>query len=196
MTINLVFTYRKKISNGIKLKTWGSPTTIPYNDCTVCLVQGIETESFVFVEEDGEEKNMVWRKKTELSRNKEKNYVLGRKGKKYEINHKIFNYHSIESFNYEPILFDELKNLGFNPMHKRIRVVENMCHMCEHKWARTHFYDIYCGDKYVKSKTKDTRIDAVKIAHEYFKNQFLEQLGVKYFVPDPINGNFDNLGTI
>ena len=53
------------------MKTWGSPTTIPYNDCTVCLVQGIETESFVYVEEDGEEKKMVWRKKTELSRNKE-----------------------------------------------------------------------------------------------------------------------------
>jgi hypothetical protein len=79
-------------------------------------------------------------------------------------------------------------------MHKRIRVIENIAHMAEHKYARTHHFDLYCGDLYIKTKSKDTRADAVALAHSHFKTEFKTQLGVKYFVPDPINGGNSNTG--
>ena len=101
---------------------------------------------------------------------------------------KSYNYNAVESFDYVPVLFDEIKHLGFNTMHKRVRVVENVCHMAEHKWAKTHHFDIYCGENYVKNKNTDTRAEAVALAHNQFKTQFKEKLGIKYFVPDPING--------
>ena len=60
--------------------------------------------------------------------------------------------------------------------------------MAEHKWAKTHHFDLYCGEKYVKDRTRDTRAEVVGLAHSHFKMKFKEKLGVKYFVPDPING--------
>ena len=111
-----------------------------------------------------------------------------------KISKKIYNYHSNDCFDYPPVMFENIKHLGFNPMHKEIRVVENVAHMCEHKYAKTHHYDIYCGDLYIKNKTRDTRAEAVALAHTHFKNQFKIQLGVKYFVPDPIHGGNSNTG--
>ena len=63
-------------------------------------------------------------------------------------------------------------------MHKRIRIVENIAHMAEHKFARQNFFDLYCANK----------SQAVKLAHEHFKMEFKNQLGIKYFIPDPQNG--------
>ena len=97
--------FRRKLAEGKKIKTWGDPTTIGFNDCPVCLVQGVE----VIPKKRGE--NPEWRKRTKL------------------------NYHSPNSFLFAPKLFHEVKCFGFNPMHKRIRAVENICHMCEHKYA-------------------------------------------------------------
>ena len=71
-------------------------------------------------------------------------------------------------------------------MHKRIRVLENIAHMAEHKFAKTHTFNLYCNSK--------TRAEAIKLAHDHFKSEFKEQLGVKYFVPDPINGGNSNTG--
>jgi hypothetical protein len=82
----------------------------------------------------------------ELERQKE----MWRKKKKYK-------YHSVDSFQFEEVLFDDVKLLGFSPMHKRVRVVENSAHMSEHKWARAHHFDLYFGDKHVKTKLCDTR---------------------------------------
>ena len=90
-------------------------------------------------------------------------------------------------------MFDDIKHLGFNSMHKRVRCVENLCHMSEHKWAKTHHYDLYCGENYVKDKNRNTRDEAVQLAHNHFKLQFWELLGVKYFVPDPLNGKSDKI---
>ena len=93
-----------------------------------------------------------------------------------------YNYHTTNSFQYKPVLFHEIKHLGFNPMHKRIRVIENIAHMAEHKYAKTHHFNLYCDSK--------TKGDAVKLAHAHFKTKFKNQLGIKYFVPDRINGWF------
>ena len=76
--------------------------------------------------------------------------------------------------------------IGFNPMHKRIRVLENIAHIAEHKYARNHFANMYCDEK--------TKAESVKNAHEHFKSEFKKQLGIKYFVPDPINGGNSNTG--
>ena len=71
-------------------------------------------------------------------------------------------------------------------MHKRIRVVENICHMSEQKYAQIHYSAKYSNPK--------TRADAIKDAHKHFKVQFKKQLGIKYFVPDPVNGGNSNCG--
>ena len=71
-------------------------------------------------------------------------------------------------------------------MHKRIRVVENICHMCEHKYARTHMCELYCDSR--------TRGQALAAAHKHFMSEFKNKLGIKYFVPDPINGGNSNTG--
>ena len=65
-------------------------------------------------------------------------------------------------------------------MHKRIRVVENICIMSECKYAYTHY-----TDKYVNPKTRPAVLKEVR---KHFQREFKEQLGIKYFVPDPING--------
>ena len=68
----------------------------------MCLVQGIES----IPKKKGEDES-IWRKK------------------------KRYNYNSQDSFDFEPVLFHDIKYLGFCPMHRRIRVVENVCHMAE-----------------------------------------------------------------
>jgi hypothetical protein len=45
----------------------------------------------------------------------------------------------------------------------------------------------------VKTKKRDTRAEAVALAHKHLKTKFKERLGVKYFVPDPINGKGDKI---
>ena len=107
---------------------------------------------------------------------------------------KTYNYHSGDCFDFKPVMFDNIKHLGFNPMHKAIRVVENIAHMAEQKYAKIHHSNLYCGENYVKTKTKNTRAEAVSLAHKHFKTEFKNQLGVKYFVPDPINGGNSNTG--
>ena len=73
------------------------------------------------------------------------------------------NYHSPNSFLFAPKLFHEVKCFGFNPMHKRIRVVENICHMCEHKYAQTHMCELYCDSR--------TRGQALAAAHKHFMSE-------------------------
>ena len=145
--------FRKKIKDGVKLKKWGDPATISYNDCPVCLVQGIES----IPKKKGEDES-IWRKR------------------------KRYNYNSQDSFDFEPVLFHDIKYLGFCPMHRRIRVVENVCHMAECKYAKSHYFNMYCN--------RETRSDAITLAHNHFKSEFMSKLCVKYFVPDPVNGNY------
>ena len=38
------------------------------------------------------------------------------------------------------------------------------------------------------------RADSLKFAHDHFKSEFMKRLGVKYFIPDPINGGNSNTG--
>ena len=71
-------------------------------------------------------------------------------------------------------------------MHKRIRVVENIAHMAEHKYASNNYPSLYTD---VKRKA-----DSLKYAHDHFKSEFMKQLGIKYFIPDPINGGNSNTG--
>ena len=63
-------------------------------------------------------------------------------------------------------------------MHKRIRVVENIAHMAEHKYASINFPSLYFDVK--------RRADSLKSAHDHFKSAFMTRLGVNYFIPDPI----------
>ena len=113
------------------MKKWGDPATILYNDCPVCLVQGIEC-----IPKKKGEKESIWRPK------------------------KKYNYNLPESFDFELVLFNEMKYLGFCPMHRRIRVVENVCHMAECKYAKMHYFDMYCHH--------ETRSVALNIAHNLF----------------------------
>ena len=71
-------------------------------------------------------------------------------------------------------------------MHKRIRVVENIAHMAEHKYASNNFPSLYFDVK--------RRADSLKLAHDHFKSEFMKRLGIKYFIPDPINGGNSNTG--
>ena len=73
-------------------KDYANPCTLSSYDCGVCLVQGVTT-----IPLGKDEKESEWRVK------------------------KIYNYNSPESFNYEEKLFEELKEYGFNTMHKYIR---------------------------------------------------------------------------
>ena len=83
---------RTKENQGIGVKTWGCPTKISCNDCAICLVQGVTA-----IPRPRRTKESWWRIK--------KNY----------------NYNSSESFKFNEVLFDYLKELGFNTMHKLIR---------------------------------------------------------------------------
>ena len=80
---NCFFPLRKEYESGRKLKKWGHPTTISFNDCTVCLVQRVEA-----IKKGKEDKGKFWFKSRK------------------------FNYEVPESFSYEPVLFDMIKHLG------------------------------------------------------------------------------------
>ena len=71
-------------------------------------------------------------------------------------------------------------------MHKRIRVVENIAHMAEHKYISNNFPSLYFDVK--------QRADSLKFPHDHFKSEFMKRLGVKYFIPDPINGVIQTQG--
>jgi hypothetical protein len=133
------------------MKNWGDPTTISFNDCMVCLVQGVTTIPLA-----RGERETPWRQK------------------------KLFNYNSIDSFSYEEILFDDIKEFGFAIMHKYIRCTENVCHLAEAKYAKTNHFDLYINNK--------TRPDAMALARSHFQKDFRDRLGIKYYVPDPKNG--------
>ena len=57
-----------------------------------------------------------------------------------------------------------------------------MCHMAEHKYAKTHYLEAYISDE------KGSRAAAVALAHAVFRQKFLDLLGIQYFWADPING--------
>jgi hypothetical protein len=184
----LIPSCRRKYEQGIVLKNWGDPTTIGFNDCMVCLVQGVSTVPLA-----RGEKATPWR------------------------NNKIYNYNSLDSFSYEEILFEDVKQFGFSVMHKYIRCsiinssiniilvniiiisttniiiittnniiiaiircTENVCHLAEAKYAKNNFFEMYVNNK--------TRPDAMTLARAKFQKDFRDRLGIKYYVPDPRNG--------
>ena len=143
------------------LKTFGDPSTIRYNDCHICLIQNIT--------------------KIKVTKKHKKNPYFWQKKNKY-------NYCDPNSFNYSSRIFDLIKHLGFSPMHRRIRVTENICHMAEQKYAKTHYTDIYYGPEKTQENPNPPKPNpqaALKLAHEHFKSEFKKLLNVKYFVPDP-----------
>ena len=73
-------------------------------------------------------------------------------------------------------------------MHKRIRLVENIAHMAEHKYASINFPSLYFDVK--------RRADSLKFAHDHFKSEFMKRSNVEvtYFIPDPINGVIQTQG--
>ena len=99
---------------------------------------------------------------------------------------KEYQFHTEQSFDFDPVLFDDVKQFGFCPMHKRIRVLENVGKMAEHKYAKEHF-----PEQYLDSKQKQ---ESLKQARAIFKDKFKVKLGVKYYVPDPRNGGNSNTG--
>ena len=102
------------------------------------------------------------------------------------------NYDTPKSFDYDPVMYKHIKHLGFCPMHRRIRTVENICHMSEIKYAKTHFPQLYYAPP---TKANPNPIKStIKKAHEHFKAEFLRLLNLKYFVPDPVNGGNSNTG--
>ena len=141
-------------------------SAIGSNDCTVCLVQGVTViprpPGPRPVKGQKRAPDCPWRKK------------------------KIFNYHTvtndsrttIDPFDFDEVFFDTVKYLGFNCLHKLMRVTENFCSMCEVKYAFNHTFDLFCSDPSA----------AISEAHQHIQNQFHSLLGIKYCVPDPING--------
>ena len=99
----------------------------------------------------------------------------------------VYNYNTIDSFNYNPVLFDDVKHLGAHPMHDRIRVGENIGKSAEAMYAATYLPDLYYN-------TPKTKKETLKLAREHFQTEFKEQMGVKYFFPDPKNGGNSNTG--
>ena len=98
-----------------------------------------------------------------------------------------FNYNDIDSFDFDPILFHDLKKYGFAPMHKKVKCVENICLMAEEKHAVLNYPDIYFNPEQGKKQ-------ALEKTRAVFKLNFKEQLGIKYFIPDPKNGGNSNNG--
>ena len=99
-----------------------------------------------------------------------------------------YSYNDPASFDFEPVMFERIRHLGFCPMHRRIRAVENLCKLCEQKYAALNYPLLYYHlDTEKKAK-------AIKAANKVFKGKFKDQLGVKYFVPDPQNGGNSNTG--
>ena len=99
-----------------------------------------------------------------------------------------YSYNDPASFEFEPVMFGRIRHLGFCPMHRRIRAVENICKLSEQKYAATHYPLLYYHlDTEKKAK-------AIKAANKVFKDKFKNLLGIKYFVPDPQNGGNSNTG--
>ena len=72
-------------------------------------------------------------------------------------------------------------------MHKKVKCVENICLMAEEKHAVLNYPDIYFNPEQGKKQ-------ALEKTQAVFKLNFKEQLGVKYFIPDPKNGGNSNNG--
>ena len=146
------------------MKKFANPNTISTHDCNVCLIQDVTTLSVKGTAEEKLDptKKCYWAKK------------------------KVWNYNTIESLSYEPVLFHDVKYLGFTPMHKKIRPVENVCKLSERKHAFLNFPELYNNPK--------TSQQAISMSREIFKKQFKDLLSIKYFVPDPINGGNSNTG--
>ena len=174
------------------MKKHGDPTTITYNDCHICLVQNLEVEkpwdkvnspnqdkeTEVFVcDELGVCTHKV-RRDVENTLKKDDPFFFG----KIQTHH----YDDPKSFEYDPVMFKHVKHLGFCPMHRRIRTVENLCHMAEVKYAKTHFPNLYYASP-TQANPNPVK-STVKLAHNHFKAEFLRLLNLKYFVPDPQNG--------
>ena len=193
-----VLCFRKQVKKKVVLKKHGDPTTITYNDCPVCLIQNLEVEkpwdkvnnpdqvkeTLVFVCNELGVSTQQVRRDPDNTLKKNDPFFFG----KTQTHH----YDNPKSFEYDPIMFKHLKHLGFCPMHRRIRTVENVCHMAEVKFAKTHYLDLYYANP---TKANPNPIKStVKIAHEHFKAEFLRLLNLKYFVPDPQNGGNSNTG--
>ena len=148
-----------------QFKHYGDVNTLSTHDCNICLVQGIQIVQVDNVKTDfrGEPVDMEF---------------------KYKMNQ--LNYNSVKSFDYEPVLFEDVKYLGSNPMHARICVVNQLGIGSEHKYAQIHLSDLYFNPK--------TKEKALKTAREHFQTQFKNKLGIKYFMPDPRNGGNSNTG--
>ena len=87
---------------------------------------------------------------------------------------------------FEPKLFPSIIQYGLAPMYKQIRCMENLSKMAEEKYARLNMTDMY-----LDPKTKKLALSNVR---KLFQREFQEQLGIKYFVPDPRNGGNSNNG--
>ena len=99
---------------------------------------------------------------------------------------KIYKYESFESFQFQPVLYDSIKQYGFCPLHKTIRCMEGLSRMAEARYARLYLPDQYCNPQ--------TRKSALLVVRKIFQQEFKERLGIKYFVPDPKNGGNSNTG--
>lgn len=146
------------------MKKFANPNTISTHDCNVCLIQDVTTLK------------VSGSKKDKLDPTKKCHWAKS----------KVWNYNTIESLSYEPVLFHDVKYLGFTPMHKKIRPLENVCKLAEKKHAFQNFPELY--------NDPDTNKKAIKMSTEIIKNKFKDLLAVKYFVPDPINGGNSNTG--
>ena len=95
-----------------EIKEYGDPCTLSFIDCGVCLVQGITTVPLDKKEES------YWTSPTGgVVLSAEQGVLLAEQKSKS----KIYNYNSPESFNFEEKLFNDIKEYGFNSMHKYIR---------------------------------------------------------------------------
>ena len=110
-----------------------------------------------------------------------------RKRKPAPVKYVHFNYNDVSSFDFEPVLFHDLKQYGFAPMHKKVKCIENICLMAEEKHAILNYPDIYFDPEQGKKPALDK-------SRAVFKHNFKEQLGIKYFIPDPKNGGNSNNG--
>ena len=94
-------------------KTYANPCTLSSYDCGICLVQGITTVALP----KGVEESYWASPSGGVLLAAEQGVMLSEPKPKS----KIFNFNSRESFDFEEKLFEELKEYGFNSMHKYIR---------------------------------------------------------------------------
>lgn len=163
---------RRRVEEGLPGKSWATSTTLGYDTCHICLVQPTEKIKTGTIASWAPHPDGFIKVSSQLTT------------KMMDI---IYNHEILESFNFEPILFNDVKKLGFCSMHKRIRVMENLCKMSEHKYARLFYPDQYFSN--LKSKSK-----CLENVRSLYADQFKTKLGIKYFVPDPINGGNTNTG--